>query len=292
MEKLYTAKTLEEALELAQQELGHDEFSHEVVEMPSKGFLGIGAKMAVIKVTYAANPAGCAREYLVGLFSRMEITDYELNITVDEEKNIAVQVTGEGANVLQRSRGEGVDALQLLLSLVVSKECGEYYKISFNVNDYKERTKERLEALAAKTAAQVLRQHRRVTLQPMTSFQRRIIHSALVDIKDISTHSIGEDPNRRVVVSYTGTEAPMPPRKPRDGSRPSEGNRRPGGNRNGGKKPSYRDGNRDRRPPRKTEETTDSKPFAGEITRLPGEKLSGAKSTTTPISGGTPFNMK
>ena len=298
MEKIYKGKTIEEAVEKACKELDltPDDFSQEVLELGSKGFLGIGAKEASVKITYTPDACQCVRAYLEGLFEKMGIEDVATDITLEKE-TVLIQVTGENANLLMKNRGEGVDALQLLLSLIVNRDCGEYYKISFNVNDYKEKTKNRLEALAIKTATQVVKNRRKTTLPPMTSFQRRIIHAKLQDFENVTTYSVGEDPNRRVVVSYTGEDGPAP-RNFRKGNRNDRGPRRDG---NRGGKGGYAKRSNDDRKPRR-EYVPEGEVYTGPITHLPGEKLSGsaAKSSATvetagtsasPITGGTPFTM-
>ena len=289
MEKIYKGKTIEEAVAKASEELGLvvGEFSHTVVEYGTKGFLGIGSKDFVIQVTYTPDACQCVRDYLEGLFEKMGVEDVAIDITTEED-TVVIQVTGEGASLLLKNRGEGVDALQLLLSLIVNRDCGEYYKISFNVNDYKEKTKSRLEALALKTAGQVVKNRRKTTLPPMTSFQRRIIHSKLQDYKDVTTYSIGEDPNRRVVVSYCGEDGPAPRpdrnRGPRSDRGPRRDNNR-GGKGGYGNKRSF---DRDRKPRR--EAAPEGEIYTGPITHFPGEKLSGSAAKEAPI-GGTPFTM-
>ncbi len=301
MEKIFKGKTIEEAVAKAVEELGlsDGEYSQEVLELGSKGFLGIGAKEASVKITFTPDACRCVRDYLEGLFEKMGIDDVAIDITLEKE-TVSIQVTGEGANLLMKNRGEGVDALQLLLSLIVNRDCGEYYKISFNVNDYKEKTKNRLEALAVKTAVQVVKNRRKTTLPPMTSFQRRIIHSKLQDFENVTTYSIGEDPNRRVVVSYTGQDGPAPrsDRGPRKGGRNDRGPRR---DNRGGKGGYGKRSSEDRKPRREYE--PEGEVYTGPITHLPGEKLSGAAAKTvaapveqagssaSPVTGGTPFTM-
>ena len=101
----------------------------------------------------------------------------------------------------------------MLISLSINKETGKHYKISLNINDYKEKTKTRLEALAMKIAGQVEKSHRKVTLNAMSSYQRRIIHSKLQEVENITTFSVGEEPNRKVVIAYNGPDAEKKPRK-------------------------------------------------------------------------------
>jgi len=295
MEKIYKGKTIEEAVAKACEELGLTvgEFSQEVLDLGSKGFLGIGAKEASVKIIYNADPCQNVRDYLEGLFTRMGIEDVAMDITLEKD-TVAIQITGDNANLLMKNRGEGVDALQLILSLIVNKEDGDYYKVSFNVNDYKEKTRNRLEALALKTAGQVVKNRRKTTLPPMTSFQRRIIHSKLQDYKDVTTYSVGEDPNRRVVVSYCGEDGPAPrPDRPRkNGNRSDRGPRREnkGGKGGYGNKRSF---DRDRKPRR--EYVPEGEVYTGPITHFPGEKLSGSatkhQEPKTEVVGGTPFSM-
>ena len=302
MEKIFKGKTIEDAVAKAEAELGLSvgEYSQEVLDLGSKGFLGIGAKEATVKITFTPDACRCVRDYLEGLFEKMGVEDIAMDITLEKE-TVAIQVTGEGANLLMKNRGEAVDALQLVLSLIVNRDCGEYYKISFNVNDYKEKTKNRLEALAIKTAVQVVKNRRKTTLPPMTSFQRRIIHAKLQDFENVTTYSVGEDPNRRVVVSYSGEDGPAPrsdrgPRK--GGNRNDRGPRRD----NRGGKGGY--GKRffeDRKPRR--EYVPEGEVYTGPITQIPGEKLSGSAAKTvsapveqagasaSPVTGGTPFTM-
>ncbi len=302
MEKIFKGKTIEEAVAKAEAELGLSvgEYSQEVLDLGSKGFLGIGAKEASVKISFTPDACRCVRDYLEGLFEKMGIDDVAMDITLEKE-TVAIQVTGENANLLMKNRGEGVDALQLILSLIVNRDCGEYYKISFNVNDYKEKTKNRLESLAIKTAVQVVRNRRKTTLPPMTSFQRRIIHAKLQDFENVTTYSVGEDPNRRVVVSYSGEDGPAPrsDRANRKGGRNDRGPRRD----NRGGKGGYGKRSFDDRKPRR-EYVPEGEVYTGPITHLPGEKLSGSAAKTTvsapveqagssasPVTGGTPFTM-
>lgn len=294
MEKIFKGKTIEEAVAKAVEELGltEGEFSQEVVDLGSKGFLGIGARDAEVKITYVPDPCVKVRDYLEGLFEKMGIEDVALDITTEDD-TILIQVTGDGAAILMKNRGEGVDSLQLLLSLIINRDCGEYYKLSFNVNDYKEKTKNRLEALALKTAGQVVRNRRKTTLPPMTSFQRRIIHAKLQDYKDITTYSVGEDPNRRVVVSYCGEDGPAPRPERKGGKGGNRGPRKDGNrsDRRGGKG-GNRSFDRDRKPRR--EYVPEGEIYTGPITHLPGEKLSGSaakQEIKTEVVGGTPFSM-
>lgn len=206
MEKILTGKTLEEALENACNELNlkKDDFTYEMIEYPSRGFLGIGSKPAKIKVIYQISPEVYIKKYFKGLFDIMKITDYDLKIDFAEDKHINIQIDSEEASILTYKQSEAVESLQLILAMTINKLCNEHYKITFNVNDFKEKSIQRLEALSVKTANQVLKTHKRVVLNPMSAYQRRIVHSKLQDFKDITTYSVGEEPNRKVIISYQG----------------------------------------------------------------------------------------
>lgn len=214
MENIYTGKTLEAALAAAEKELGikKDEFTYEILEYPSKGFLGIGAKPSKIKVFYEESPEKMIENYINGLFALCGINDYKMTISTEGEY-INVQVDGEEASLFVTKQFDTVEAMQMLISLSLNKETDKHYKVSLNINDYKEKTKIRLEALAMKIAGQVEKSHRKVTLNAMSSYQRRIIHSKLQEVENITTFSVGEEPNRKVVIAYNGPDAEKKPRK-------------------------------------------------------------------------------
>ena len=214
MENIYTGKTIEIALEEAEKELGmkKDDFTYEILEYATKGFLGIGSKPAKIKVFYEESPEKMIENYINGLFKLCGINGYTTKIDTDGEY-INIQVDGDEASLFVTKQFDTVEAMQMLISLSINKETGKHYKISLNINDYKEKTKTRLEALAMKIAGQVEKSHRKVTLNAMSSYQRRIIHSKLQEVENITTFSVGEEPNRKVVIAYNGPDAEKKPRK-------------------------------------------------------------------------------
>ncbi|MBQ6809560.1 MAG: Jag N-terminal domain-containing protein [Clostridia bacterium] len=257
MENIYTGKTLEAALENAEKELGinKEEFTYEILEYPSKGFLGIGSKPAKVRISYEVSPEKMIENYINGLFALCGISGHTINTSIDGEY-VNVQVDGEEASLFVTKQFDTVEAMQMLISLSINKELDKHYKVSLNINDYKEKTKTRLEALAMKIADQVQKSHRKVTLNAMSSYQRRIIHSKLQDVENITTFSVGEEPNRKVVIAYNGPDAE---RKPRKFTPPSE---RKGDLKKGGKKGGNK--NRGDRKPKEfvpQEMSPDVKPF-------------------------------
>jgi len=201
-----SAKTVSEAITEACQKLGvtSDKLEYEVVEEGSAGFLGIGAKPAVIKAAVKVEKVSLediAKNFLVDVFAAMNM---EVVITVkynEEEKEMDVDLAGDEMGVLIGKRGQTLDSLQYLVSLVVNKESDDYIRVKVDTENYRERRKETLENLAKNIAYKVKRTKRSFSLEPMNPYERRIIHSALQNDKYVTTHSEGEEPFRRVVVT-------------------------------------------------------------------------------------------
>ena len=201
-----SAKTVSEAITEACQKLGvtSDKLEYEVLEEGSAGFLGIGAKPAVIKAAVKVEKVSLediAKNFLVDVFAAMNM---EVVITVkynEEEKEMDVDLAGDEMGVLIGKRGQTLDSLQYLVSLVVNKESDDYIRVKVDTENYRERRKETLENLAKNIAYKVKRTKRSFSLEPMNPYERRIIHSALQNDKYVTTHSEGEEPFRRVVVT-------------------------------------------------------------------------------------------
>jgi len=204
MIKDFEGKTVEEAVEVACRELNltTDDFSYEVKELPTRGFLGIGAKNAVITVTIDDDPKNYLSNYLRELFGFMNVTGYTESIEITEDKLINIQLNGDILDPFTERHSDIVDAIQFMLAITVNKKYDEHYKVTFNVNDYKEKSVSRVEAIAVKTAKTVQRSRRKVILFPMSAYQRRIVHSKLQSFDNITTYSIGTEPERKVVVAY------------------------------------------------------------------------------------------
>ena len=196
-----SAKTVDDALTEALVRLSatSDQVEYEVIEKGSTGFLGIGSKPAVIKIRKKCTVEDNIREFLGKVFQAMNL-EVEIVIT-KEDNNYAVDLKGEDMGVLIGKRGQTLDSLQYLVSLVVNKESEEYIKVKLDTENYRERRKETLENLAKNIAYKVKKTRKSVALEPMNPYERRIIHSALQGDKYVSTHSEGEEPYRRVVVT-------------------------------------------------------------------------------------------
>ena len=189
MERNFTGKTVDDAIKAASEELGlsREDFTVEVLENPKSGFLGLGAKPAVIKVVYKneVNAVEFVEDFLNGLMEKMGIMEYELKVTEPEEKSIRAELNGSELAALIRKRSEVIDAVQSMTALAMNRHIEEYYKISVDINSGRERNTARLENLAVKVAKQVQKTKRKVTLSSMNSAKRRVIHSKLQDFENI-----------------------------------------------------------------------------------------------------------
>lgn len=198
-----SAKTVDDAVTKALIELQttSDKLEYTVVEKGSTGFLGIGAKPAIIRAKRKETLQDHAVEFLNQVFDAMNmkveiITEYN-----EEEKEMNVNLVGEDMGILIGKRGQTLDSMQYLVSLVVNKKSEDYIRVKLDTENYRERRKETLETLAKNIAYKVKRTRRSVSLEPMNPYERRIIHSALQNDKYVVTRSDGEEPFRHVIIS-------------------------------------------------------------------------------------------
>ena len=196
-----TGKTYEEALMagLAQMGLPSDKVDVEVLEEGSKGFLGIGAKPYRLRPTKKATPALRAEEFLQNVTELMGL-DVVLDVQ-DEEEALRIEMQGDNQGILIGHRGETLDALQYLTSLLVNKGGKDYRRVTLDTEGYRAKREQTLINLANRMAAKVQRSGRRMVLEPMNPYERRILHATLQDNPHVTTHSEGEEPNRRVVIA-------------------------------------------------------------------------------------------
>lgn len=198
-----SAKTVADAITDACQkfEVTSDKLDYIVIDEGSSGFLGIGSKPAIIKAKVKSSITDKAKDFLSEVFEAMNMV-VVVDVKYDEEnRNLNVDLSGDEMGVLIGKRGQTLDSLQYLLSLVVNKETEEYIRVKVDTEDYRKRRKETLENLAKNIAYKVKRTKRSVSLEPMNPYERRIIHSALQNDKYVTTHSEGDEPFRRVVVT-------------------------------------------------------------------------------------------
>ena len=196
-----TGKTYEEALMagLAQMGLPSDKVDVEVLEEGSKGFLGIGAKPYRLRLTKKDTPALRAEEFLQNVTELMGL-DVVLDVQ-DEEEALRIEMQGDNQGILIGHRGETLDALQYLTSLNVNRGREEYLRVSLDTENYRAKREEALRKLAARMANRCRKTGKRVALEPMNPYERRILHSALQADPTVTTHSEGEEPYRRVIIT-------------------------------------------------------------------------------------------
>ncbi len=197
-----TGKNVDEAVTNALIKFGttSDKLEYEVVDKGSSGFLGIGSKPAIIKARKVVTIEDKANDFLSDVFSSINM-DVNLDTKYDSEKqSLDIDMSGSEMGVLIGKRGQTLDALQYLTSLVVNKDNEEYIRVKLDTENYRERRKETLESLAKNIASKVKRTRRSVSLEPMNPYERRVIHSTLQNDKYVFTRSEGEEPFRHVVV--------------------------------------------------------------------------------------------
>lgn len=197
-----TGRTVEEAIAAACSMLGaeRDSVDFEILELPSKRLLGLlGATEAKVRVTMEESVENKAKEFLTGVLSRMDLENVQVEET-ETDAGVAFNLTGDGLGLIIGHRGETLDALQYLVSLVANRGRQQYRRITLDTGNYREKREKTLTALARRIALSAVKSRRSTTLEPMNPYERRIIHTAVQNVPGASSWSIGEEPNRRVVI--------------------------------------------------------------------------------------------
>ncbi|KUG02574.1 rna-binding protein jag [hydrocarbon metagenome] len=196
-------KSVDEAIKAALDELGCeiDDVIIEVVEEANKGILGIvGKKPAIIKVTVREKPEEDVKKVLVDLLDKMKI-DYKIErVELDQEK-VRINIVGKDMGLVIGRKGETLNALQYMTSLIVNKSREEKLRIVLDVEDYRRKKEKSLEKLAVKLADKVKATQKNVVMRPMSPQERRIIHTVLQGDPQVTTYSTGDEPNRKVVIT-------------------------------------------------------------------------------------------
>lgn len=226
-EAIGTAATVElaKAEALAQLGISADaDYEIEVLEMPAKKMFGLlGTTPAKVKVSYEASSHADAEKYLDSILRSLGIDGAEIEISEDDnEVSIAVKYDGDYGAAIGR-RGETLDAIQYLVRLVINRGADKSKRVSLNIGNYREKREATLRTLAQKNAAKVRKYGRNVVLDPMNPYERRIIHTTLQEIEGVTSHSVGSENDRKVVITL---EEGVKPTNPGRGQR--------GGNSRGG----------------------------------------------------------
>lgn len=229
-ELVISAKTVEEAASDGAAQLGvsREDIVYEILEEPKKGFLGMGASPAKIKVTYVLKPLEAARSFIETLLKDFGI-EGEVILHDDGNGEALITITGEGASALIGHHGDTLEAFQYLVNLAANKKDDEgrqYTRISIDIENYREKREETLRKLAAKMAAKVKKSGKNIALEPMNAYERRIIHAEIQKIEGVSTNSVGAEGNRRVIIFPEGAAKPTELAKPEKKSRPRGTERR------------------------------------------------------------------
>lgn len=195
-------KSVDEAIKAALDELSCDidDVIIEVIEEPSKGLLGLVKKPAIVKVSVREKPEEDVREALEDLLNKMKL-DYRINNVEWEEGRVRINITGKDMGLLIGRKGETLNAVQFILGLIVNRNREEKVRVVLDVEDYRKKREESLEALALRLSDRVKKTRKNVVMWPMSSQERRIVHTALQGDPQISTYSLGDEPNRKVVIS-------------------------------------------------------------------------------------------
>mgnify|MGYP004558473241 CR=1 FL=1 len=196
----FTGKTVQEAIENGLKEMNLEESKAEikVLEEPTKGFLGIAAKKAKVDITVRKTDGERAVEFLNGLLDLMNV-NAKSNLTEEDEK-VSIDIITDNSSAIIGYRGEVLDALQSLAGAVANTGRDDYRRVVVDCESYREKREETLVSLARKLEAKAVRMGRKINLEPMNPYERRILHSALADSADVKTLSEGKEPNRYVSI--------------------------------------------------------------------------------------------
>ena len=197
-----TGQTVKEAVEsaLAQLQITEDRADISIVDEGKKGIFGIfGARPAVVKVSVIKDPIEEAEKFLLDVSEKMGAP-----VTINVEKNgkqVKFILSGEKIALLIGKRGQTLNSLQFLTQLVINRFSGQYLNVMVDAEHYRERRNDTLIQLAQRLAQKAVQTRKEVSLEPMPSYERKIIHTALVENKKIKTYSSGEDPHRHIVIA-------------------------------------------------------------------------------------------
>lgn len=202
-------KTIEDAINAGLAQLGVtlEEVETNVIQVPESGMFGIfGKKEAVVEVTLVDTAGKRAEEFLSEMLEAMDIS-CEIRTEFDDQHRILhVELIGDDMGILIGRRGQTLDSLQYLVSLVVNRAGDKYIRVVLDTENYRKKRQKTLEALADKMAAKAVRFGKKMSLEPMNPSERRIIHARLQNSEHVFTYSEGDDPYRHVVIQLKDNE--------------------------------------------------------------------------------------
>lgn len=211
-ELVFSAKSLEEAIALALEETGINEsdLKYEVVSDAKKGLFGLGSQDAKIKVIIEETPDERALSFVKTVLTDLGLSTENVSFREDSDKEATIVVTGDEMGLVIGHHGEILESLQYLTNLAANKGIDGYRRYFVDVENYRAKREDTLRRLAQKTAARAKRQGRNIVLEPMSAYERRIIHSEVQEIEGVSTFSVGSGEQRKVIVSPENQRAPRP----------------------------------------------------------------------------------
>lgn len=204
MEKIFTAKTIEEAKQLAVDEfkISSDRIKFDIIEEPKKGLFGKVKGDAKVNASFEETKTDIAVKYIKSVLTKMGVDDATFNIS-DLENGALIEIVSANTEMFIGRKGEVLDSLQYLASLVCNRADKEFFRISLDADGYREKRKAQLENLAEKVARNVKKNGRASALEPMNPYERRIVHAKVAEIEGVASHSTGQDPYRKVIISST-----------------------------------------------------------------------------------------
>ncbi|MFB1051710.1 RNA-binding cell elongation regulator Jag/EloR [Paraliobacillus sp. JSM ZJ581] len=197
-----SGQTVKDAVQSALKQLNttEDQVNVEIIDEGKKGFLGLfGSKRAIVKVSISENPIQLAEDYLVDILTNFTEEKVSVERTV-QGNTIYFELTGKNMAMVIGKRGQTLNAIQYLVQIMLNRKAKERHQVIVDAEGYRERRKQTLVQLAYRLADKATKINKHVSLEPMPSFERKIIHGALQDNQMIETYSDGADPHRHVVI--------------------------------------------------------------------------------------------
>lgn len=206
-ETIIEAETVEEAVTKGSEEFGksRNEVEYEILEEPKKGLFGKVKSLARVRIFFEeTSKIVIAEEYVSNILKNLGLQGIDMQVNQSDEETILIKLEGNDLGVVIGRRGETLDALQYLTSLVTNRNNEErYMRVVIDSGDFREKREKTLRELGKKVAKSVVRSGKNIVLEPMNPYERRIIHSVIAETEGVSSKSIGEGSNRRVVISST-----------------------------------------------------------------------------------------
>ncbi|GAJ97188.1 MULTISPECIES: RNA-binding cell elongation regulator Jag/EloR [unclassified Geomicrobium] len=197
-----SGKTIEEALEngLTQLDVNREQVNYVEIQSPTKGFLGLFSKPAILEITVKPDPFKEAKTFLEDVLKSMNVT---LTVTVEKHKSqeATFDIQGKDVGVIIGKRGQTLESLQYLTNLAANRHSSKYVRITLDAENYRERRQQTLENLALRLAHKAKKTKRKVVLEPMQAKERKLIHQTLQKDRAIETTSDGKEPHRHVIIA-------------------------------------------------------------------------------------------